>query len=74
MNNEVITIQDCLDMYEKKNRVAVLQSGQVVAFRREEKKKSSPEPPFQSEPITNYYQCIIARNQEENKMTEVSVY
>jgi len=34
-------------MYEKKSRVAVLENGQVVAFKREEKKKSSPEPPFQ---------------------------
>ncbi|WP_281532075.1 hypothetical protein [Anaerocolumna aminovalerica] len=66
MNNEVITIQDCLDMYEKKNRVTVLGNGQVVSFSRE--KKSSPEPPFQSEHITNYYKTIIARNQKENKM------
>ena len=25
MNNETITIQDCLDMYEKKNRVAIIE-------------------------------------------------
>ncbi len=36
MNNENITIQYCLDMYEKKNKVAVIENGQVVAFRREE--------------------------------------
>jgi hypothetical protein len=42
-------------MYEKKNRIAALENGQVVAFRKEEEKKSSPEPPFQSERITNYY-------------------
>lgn len=35
MNNKNITIQDCLDMYEKKNRVAIIENGQVVAFRRE---------------------------------------
>lgn len=55
-------------MYEKKNRVTVLRNGQVISFSREEKKKSSPEPPFQSEHITNYYKTIIARNLKENKM------
>ncbi len=35
MNNENITIQDCLDMYEKKNKVAIIENGQVVEFRRE---------------------------------------
>lgn len=29
---ENITIQDCLDMYEKRNQAVVLNDGEVVAF------------------------------------------
>lgn len=36
MNNENITIQDCLDTLEKKGRVTVIENGQVVGFKREE--------------------------------------
>ena len=36
INKEAITIQDCLDNYEKKNRCAILNDGQVVDFEREE--------------------------------------
>lgn len=32
MNSEVITIQDCLDMYEKKCQTTVINDGQVVGF------------------------------------------
>ncbi len=32
MNYEEITIQDCLDMYEKKRQVAIIENGQVIAF------------------------------------------
>lgn len=35
MNNENITIQDCLDNFEKKGKVAVIENGQVIEFRRE---------------------------------------
>lgn len=36
MNNENITIQNCLDMFEKKGRITVIENGQVIAFRRED--------------------------------------
>ena len=36
INKEAITIQDCLDNFEKKNRRAILNDGQVVDFEREE--------------------------------------
>lgn len=32
MNLEAITIQDCLDMYEKKNQVAIINDGKVIGF------------------------------------------
>lgn len=32
MNLDVITIQDCLDMYEKKGQVAIINDGKVVGF------------------------------------------
>lgn len=35
MNNDVITIQDCLDMYEKRDRVTIIVAGQVVKFVKE---------------------------------------
>lgn len=36
INREAITIQDCLDNFEKKNRRAILNDGQVVDFEEEE--------------------------------------
>lgn len=36
INKEAITIQDCLDNFEKKNRRAIINDGQVVDFEREE--------------------------------------
>ena len=36
INKEAITIQDCLDNYEMKNRRAILNDGQVVDFEKEE--------------------------------------
>ena len=36
MNKENITIQDCLDMYEKKGQVVILENGQVAGFRKVE--------------------------------------
>jgi hypothetical protein len=35
INKEAITIQDCLDNFEKKNRRAILNDGQVVDFEKE---------------------------------------
>lgn len=32
MNLDAITIQDCLDMYEKKGRAAVIEDGGVSSF------------------------------------------
>lgn len=29
---ENVTIQDCLDMYEKRNKAVILNDGEVVAF------------------------------------------
>ena len=36
MNIEKITIQDCLDMYEKKRQAVILENGQVVGFAKEQ--------------------------------------
>lgn len=36
MNNETITIQDCLDMLSMKGEITVIENGQVTGFRREE--------------------------------------
>lgn len=36
MNLEQITIQDCIDMYEKLGKVVVLEDGQVVRFTKDE--------------------------------------
>lgn len=36
VNYENVTIQDCLDNYEKKERVTIIENGQVVDFRKEE--------------------------------------
>lgn len=32
MNLEAVTIQDCLDMYEKKGRYAIIEDGGVSCF------------------------------------------
>lgn len=32
MNYEAVTIQDCLDNYEKRNKSVVINAGQVVGF------------------------------------------
>lgn len=32
MNREMITLQDCLDMYEKRNKAAIINDGQVIMF------------------------------------------
>ncbi len=34
-NPEAVTLQDCIDNYEKKNRVAVISNGKCVGFVRE---------------------------------------
>lgn len=36
MNLEAITIQDCLDMYQKKNKAAIINDGEVIDFVSEE--------------------------------------
>lgn len=35
MNLEEITVQDCIDMYEKKRRYAIIENGKVTGFRNE---------------------------------------
>lgn len=35
MNMEIITIQDCLDMCDKKGMFAIINDGNVVEFRKE---------------------------------------
>jgi hypothetical protein len=35
VNNETITIDDCLDMFEKKGRTTLIENGQVIGFRKE---------------------------------------
>lgn len=35
MNKEIITIQDCIDMYEKKNQAVILNDGKVIDFQKE---------------------------------------
>lgn len=32
VNEKEITVQDCIDMYEKKDMVTVIDSGRVVGF------------------------------------------
>ena len=32
INYEVVTIEDCIDMYEKKNKVTVINDGEVIEF------------------------------------------
>lgn len=38
MSKENITIQDCLDNYLMKGKVAVIEKGQVVEFKKEEER------------------------------------
>lgn len=35
MNKDIITIQDCIDMYEKKNQAVILNDGKVIDFVKE---------------------------------------
>lgn len=35
MNNETITIQDCLDNWEKKDNGVILENGQVTGFEKD---------------------------------------
>lgn len=37
VNEKVITVQDCIDMYEKKDMYTVIDSGKVVGFVEKEK-------------------------------------
>lgn len=37
MNKDTITVQDCLDMHEKKGYIAIIENGQVIEFRKEGK-------------------------------------
>lgn len=32
VNEKVITVQDCIDMFEKKNRYTVIDGGKIVGF------------------------------------------
>lgn len=32
MNTEAITIQDCIEMYEQKNKAVILKDGRVAGF------------------------------------------
>lgn len=43
MNLEAVTIQDCIDMYEKKGLCAIINSGKVVGFEKEEQEKNGIE-------------------------------
>lgn len=36
MNTEVVTIEECLDMYEKKGFYAVINDGKLIGFSRGE--------------------------------------
>lgn len=38
MNMENITVQDCIDMYEKKGQAAFINDGQVLGFEQVEEK------------------------------------
>lgn len=38
MNMETITLQDCIDNYEKKDQAAVINDGQVLGFEQVEEK------------------------------------
>ena len=35
MNKDIITIQDCIDMYDKKNQAVILNDGKVIDFIKE---------------------------------------
>lgn len=35
-NNDAVTLQDCIDMYEKKGYTAILNDGKLVGFERNE--------------------------------------
>ncbi len=36
INPEAITIDECLDMWKKKDKVTIIKSGQVVGFEKED--------------------------------------
>jgi len=36
MNYESVTLQDCIDNFEKKGKTALIENGQVVEFRKED--------------------------------------
>lgn len=38
INFEVITIEDCLEMYQKKNKCVILNDGRVLGFQEEDNK------------------------------------
>lgn len=35
INQAAITVEDCLEMYEKKNMIAIIDNGQVIDFVKE---------------------------------------
>ncbi len=35
INFDAVTIEDCLDMYKKKNKCVILNDGKVIGFREE---------------------------------------
>lgn len=37
MSKEAITIEDCIDMFEKKGKTAIIQHGEVITFIKEDK-------------------------------------
>lgn len=49
MYPESITIEDCLDMYEKKGQAAVIENGQVVKFEKEKQLAGAATP---NEPVS----------------------
>lgn len=36
MNTESITIEDCLDMYEKKGQATIINDGKIIGFEKAE--------------------------------------
>lgn len=37
MNIKIVTLEDCVEMYERKNQVSVIENGEIVCFRSEKK-------------------------------------
>lgn len=44
MNTETITLQDCIDMHEKKGYVAILNDGKLVQIQKESSQPAEAEP------------------------------